>query len=119
MNFSRKSKNTMAQIFEQFIHSGVMSLIKDERQKQQILSVSNELKAPDTPLGHGDAFFSIALALQSVHDTAYKFDFSTVTSRVIAGQIIAISFDSTNSHLDTVATIVFKFDGNKPLGASE
>ena len=24
-------------------------------------------------MGHGDAFFSIALALQSVHDTAYKF----------------------------------------------
>ena len=73
MNFTRKSKNTMAQIFEKFIHSGTMKLIKDERQKQQILSVSNELKAPDTPLGHGDAFFSIAMALQSVHDTSYKF----------------------------------------------
>ena len=57
--------------------------------------------------------------LMPTDDTAYKFDFSTVTSRVIAGQIIAISFDSTNSHLDTVATIVFKFDGNKPLGDSE
>ena len=73
MNFTRKSKNTMAQIFEKFIHSGVMSLIKDERQKQQILSVSNELKAPDTPMGHGDAFFSIAMALQAINDTAYKF----------------------------------------------
>ena len=73
MTFTRKSKNTMAQIFEQFVHSGVLRLIKDERQKQQILSVSNELKAPETPMGHGDAFFSIAMALQSVHDTAYKF----------------------------------------------
>ena len=73
MVFTRKSKNTMAQVFEQFIHSGNMTLIKDERQKQQILSVSNDLKAPDTPLGHGDAFFSIALALQAVHNTAYKY----------------------------------------------
>ena len=73
MNFTRKSKFTMAQVFEKFIHSGIMKLIKDERQKQQILSVSNDLKAPDTPMGHGDAFFSIAMALQSAHDSAYKF----------------------------------------------
>jgi len=73
MTFSKKSKNTMAQVFEKFVHSGTIKLIKDERQKQQILSVSNELQAPDTPMGHGDAFFSVAMALQAVHDTAYKF----------------------------------------------
>ena len=73
MHFSQKSKNTMASVFENFVHSGILKLIKDERQKQQILSVSNELKAPDTPMGHGDAFFSIAMALQAAHDTAYKF----------------------------------------------
>ena len=73
MHFSQKSKNTMASVFENFVHGGKIKLIKDERQKHQILSVSNELKAPDTPLGHGDAFFSIAMALQAVHDTAYKF----------------------------------------------
>ena len=73
MTFTRKSKNIMAQVFEQFVHSGNLKLIKDERQKQQILSVSNELKAPETPMGHGDAFFSIAMALQAAHDTAYKF----------------------------------------------
>ena len=73
MNFTKKSKNTMAAIFEQFVHSGNLKLLKDERQKQQILSVSNELKAPDTPMGHGDAFFSIAMALEAVHETAYKF----------------------------------------------
>ena len=73
MHFTLKAKNTMAGVFENFVHSGIIKLIKDERQKQQILSVSNELKAPDTPMGHGDAFFSIAMALQAVHDTAYKF----------------------------------------------
>ena len=73
MNFTKKSKNTMASVFENFVHSGILKLIKDERQKQQILSVSNELKAPNTPMGHGDAFFSIAMALQAVHNTGNKY----------------------------------------------
>ena len=68
MHFTSKSKNTMAQIFEQYVHSGNLRLLKDERQRQQILSVNNELKAPETPLGHGDAFFSIALALQAAYE---------------------------------------------------
>ena len=63
----------MAHVFEEFVHGGNLHLLEDERQKQQILSVSNELKAPQTPLGHGDAFFSIGMALQAVHDTAYKY----------------------------------------------
>ena len=73
MNFTKKSKNTMASVFENFVHSGILKLIKDERQKQQILSVSNELKAPNTPMGHGDAFFSIAMALQAAHNTGNKY----------------------------------------------
>ena len=73
MHFTLKNKNTMAHVFEEFVHSGRLHLISDERQRQQILSVSNELKAPETPMGHGDAFFSIALALLACHETAYKF----------------------------------------------
>jgi hypothetical protein len=73
MNFTKKSKNTMASVFENYVHSGILKLIKDERQKQQILSVSNELKAPNTPMGHGDAFFSIAMALQAAHNTGNKY----------------------------------------------
>ena len=73
MTFTTKSKNTMAQIFETYVHSGNLRLIKDERQKQQILSVNNELKAPETPMGHGDAFFSIAMALSAAYETTiYK-----------------------------------------------
>jgi len=69
LSFTLKSKNTMAQIFEEYVHSGQLSLLKDERQKQQILSVNNELKAPDTPMGHGDAFFSIGMALLASWET--------------------------------------------------
>tara|TARA_Y100000310_G_scaffold343179_1_gene449658 strand:- start:592 stop:2283 length:1692 start_codon:yes stop_codon:yes gene_type:complete len=69
LTFSQKSKMTMAQIFEQFVHDKRVKLLRDERQTQQILSVNNELKAPDTPMGHGDAFFSIAMALQAAHES--------------------------------------------------
>ena len=89
--FSKKSKNTMAAIFEKFVHSGQLGLIKDERQKHQILSVSNELKAPDTPMGHGDAFFSIAMALEAAHETAYKF----VGLGSVSDWIDAVSPDET------------------------
>ena len=70
IHFTTKSKNTMAQIFEQYVHSGNLALLKDERQRQQILSVNNELKAPETPMGHGDAFFSIAMALQAAYESS-------------------------------------------------
>jgi len=72
MHFTLKAKNTMAQIFETYVHSGNLSILKDERQRQQILSVNNELKAPETPMGHGDAFFSIAMALQALHETTQQ-----------------------------------------------
>ena len=68
MTFSRKSKNTMAQIFETYVMNDRLKLLKDERQRQQILSVNNELKAPETPMGHGDAFFSIAMAAQAAYE---------------------------------------------------
>ena len=69
LSFTLKSKNNMAHIFEQYVHSGNLFLIRDTRQRQQILSVNNELKAPETPMGHGDAFFSIAMALQAAYET--------------------------------------------------
>ena len=69
MSFTLKSKNTMAQIFEEYVHSGRLKIFQDARQTGQILSVNNELKAPETPQGHGDAFFSIAMALLALHES--------------------------------------------------
>ena len=69
MSFTQKSKNTMAQVFEQYVHSDNLKLLTDERQRQQILCVNNELKAPEGPMGHGDAFFSIAMALQAAYES--------------------------------------------------
>ena len=73
MSFTSKSKHTMAQIFEDAVHKGILKLLQDERQKQQILSVNNDLKAPVTPMGHGDAFFSIGMALTAAYEAGrYK-----------------------------------------------
>ena len=38
-----------------------IKLLKDDRQKNQILAVDNDLHAPETPEGHGDSFWSNAL----------------------------------------------------------
>jgi hypothetical protein len=53
------------------VNEGNMRLLADERQTSQILSVNNELKAPETPMGHGDAFFSIAMALQATFESSH------------------------------------------------
>ena len=74
MVFTAKSKHTMAQVLEEYVHGGKLKLLKDERQSQQIISVNNDLKAPVTPMGHGDAFFSIAMAVQAAYETTiYKY----------------------------------------------
>ena len=75
MHFTLKSKRTMAQIFEEYVSKSNMTLIQDSRQKEQIVSVSNELKAPEPPMGHGDAFFSVAMALQAAYETTlYRYE---------------------------------------------
>ena len=71
MHFTAKSKMTMAQVFETYVNEGTLKLLADERQTAQILSVNNELKAPETPMGHGDAFFSIAMALQACFESSH------------------------------------------------
>jgi len=68
ISFTAKSKNTMATVFAKYVEQGSLKLLKDSRQLEQILCVNRELKAPEGPQGHGDAFFSIALALWSASE---------------------------------------------------
>ena len=70
MSFTVKSKNTMTQVLENYVTSSNLKLLVDERQRQQIISVNNNLKAPETPLGHGDAFFSIAMASLAAYESS-------------------------------------------------
>ena len=79
INFTSKSKNQMASVLEQLVHSGRFKLIDDQMQLQSMLAVTNDLKAPDTVTGHGDAFFSVALAALALNDQ-YRYSFSSIGS---------------------------------------
>lgn len=61
--FNLKTKGSLAAKFDEKVSQHNMRLIKDERQRNSILSVMNDLNALETPEGHGDAFFSIMAAL--------------------------------------------------------
>lgn len=54
-------------------------LLPDDRQRRQLLVVDNQLKAPETGEGHGDAFWSLGLACRraemAVGDTVSSTDY--------------------------------------------
>lgn len=66
--FGAKNKFSMSALVDKFISNKQIYFIKDERQRNQILSVDCDLKAPQTAQGHGDAFFSLCLAVQALED---------------------------------------------------
>ena len=62
VNFTSKSKASMATEFEKAVEHKKIILLNHQRLIDQILLVDNELNAVETPQGHGDSFWSIALA---------------------------------------------------------
>lgn len=60
--FTEKNKRSMAQIFEKYVYEKKLELLNDERFLSQITCVDSDLKAPESPSGHGDSFFSLMLA---------------------------------------------------------
>lgn len=65
VTFKTKTKSAMASNFEGLVIHKRVELINNERMISQILSVMNNLDAIATVDGHGDAFWSIALALSN------------------------------------------------------
>lgn len=61
--FGTRNKFEMASNFSKHVSNKTVVLLNRQRMVDSILSVNNELKAPETSIGHGDAFWSIALAL--------------------------------------------------------
>ncbi len=61
--FGTKSKFQMASNFSKNVNNKTVHLLNDQRMIDSILSVNNDLQAPETEIGHGDAFWSIAMAL--------------------------------------------------------
>jgi len=61
INFTLKQKSSMATEFEKVVKERKIQLLPDSRQLEQILLVTNDLDAIETPQGHGDSFWSNAL----------------------------------------------------------
>lgn len=68
-SFTPKMKANLAGIMEEIILSGRCKLLDDDQQNTQLMQVNNDLKATTTVAGHGDAFFSVGMALQAAHET--------------------------------------------------
>lgn len=66
--FSQKIKSVMASAFDKVVERAQLKIINEERLITQICSVTNNLQAIQTTKGHGDAFWSICLALLGVKD---------------------------------------------------
>ncbi len=66
--FSTKLKNATATAFDRVVEKKQIELIKDERMLSQICAVTGTLTAPVTKAGHGDPFWSVALAVYGSKD---------------------------------------------------
>ncbi len=70
VTFTKKRKFEMAATFEKEVKNKTLMLLPDERQKRQILNVDNDLQSMETAEGHGDAFWSNALAIDAAREAA-------------------------------------------------
>ena len=70
VHFTFKSKHKMANAFDRSISNKEIELLNEPRTLNQILIVNNELQAPETPEGHGDSFWSIALSHNDIENDA-------------------------------------------------
>lgn len=70
--FGMRKNQEMAVSFETVVNEQRCSLINDSRQIDQILQVNSELQAVESPMGHGDSFWSNALALYEPKEATYR-----------------------------------------------
>lgn len=71
-SFTRKLKASVAlqlekRVFAEGEDPGIV-LVNDQRFLNQIVQVRKDLSCPETPDGHGDSFWSLALAIQAAED---------------------------------------------------
>jgi len=66
--FTAKNKYSMSTELDSIITSKSIRFLSDKRQRRQILSVDNDLKAVATEEGHGDCFFSLCLAIRAYRE---------------------------------------------------
>lgn len=69
MTFTTKTKFKMATSFENHVMKKDVELLNEARQTRQILGVDNKLQSIETMDGHGEAFWSIGMALEGFDQT--------------------------------------------------
>ena len=72
--FGLRKNQEMAVSFDTVVKEQRVAMIDDDRQIDQILQVNSELQAVQSPLGHGDSFWSNALALYEPIERGGHFD---------------------------------------------
>ena len=72
--FGLRKNQEMAVSLDTVVKEQRVAMIDDDRQIDQILQVNSELQAVQSPLGHGDSFWSNALALYEPIERGGHFD---------------------------------------------
>ena len=75
VHFTFKGKHKMAGAFDRALTNHQVELLNLPRTLNQIMLVNNELQAPETPEGHGDSFWSIALSFMDQEDEGTDINF--------------------------------------------
>ncbi len=63
VHFTTKRRQAMATALDAALTTGSIRLLNDERQRTQLLAVNNDLQAIESPEGHADSFWSVALGV--------------------------------------------------------
>lgn len=75
VHFTFKGKHKMAGAFDRAITNKEIELINIPRSLNQMLIVTNDLQAPETPEGHGDSFWSTGLSFMDQEDEGVDINF--------------------------------------------
>ncbi len=75
VHFTFKGKHKMAGALDRAITNKEIELLNIPRTLNQIMMVNNELQSPETPEGHGDSFWSVALSFMDMEDEGTNITF--------------------------------------------
>lgn len=74
--FTKKHMVAMASNLSDRMTQRTVEMLDDQRQQQQLLAVNNNLQAVETPQGHGDRFWSTAMAVpEKAEGPEFSIDF--------------------------------------------
>ena len=90
--FNTNTKMSMATKLDSMVTQKRIELIDDNRLLNQIVAVTNDLKAIESPEGHGDSFWSVALCMFGHWDTGGSASLSTGGRSVMDSDTIPEGF---------------------------